>query len=63
MIVREYHSQTITRFVSDLRSKMKRVMITSSHDVDTLEEIFDFALKIYLTFKVLLIAKVLEAMF
>jgi len=42
---------------------MKRVMITSSHDVDTLEEIFDFALKIYLTFKVLLIAKVLEAMF
>ena len=55
--VREHCSQTIIRFVSSLRSKIKRAMFTSSHDVDTLEEAFDFALKIDLTFKGLLIAK------
>ena len=35
-------------------------MNTNSHDVDTLEEAFDFALKIDLTFKGLLIAKAWE---
>jgi len=34
-----------------------RTMIMSSHDAGTLEETFDFALKIDLTFKGLLIAK------
>jgi len=55
--VREHRSQTINRFVSGLKSKIKHVMITSSNDVDTLEEAFDFALKIDLTFKGLPIAK------
>ena len=35
-------------------------MITSSDDVDTLKEAFDFALKLNLTFKGLLIAKAWE---
>ena len=55
--VREHHSQTITRFVLGLRSKIKYAMITSSHDVDTLEVAFDFALKIDLNFKGLLFAE------
>ena len=58
--VREYCSQIIIRFVSGLRSKIKRAMITSSHDVDTLEEAFYFALKIDLTFKGLLLVKAWE---
>ena len=53
----EHCSQTITRFVLGLRSKIKRAIIMSSHDVDILEEVFEFALKIYLTFNGLLIAK------
>jgi len=55
--VRKHRSQTINRSVSGLRSKIKHAMITNSHDVDTLEEDFDFALKINLTFKRLLIVK------
>jgi len=55
--VREHHSKTITRFVWDLRSKIRRAMITSSYDLDTVEETFDVALKIDLTFKMLVNAK------
>ena len=55
--VRGHCSQTITKCVSSLKSKIKCVIITSSHDVDTLEEVFDFALTLDLTFKRLLIAK------
>ena len=44
--VREHRSQTITRFVWGLRSKIRRVMITDSYDLDTVEEVFDVALKI-----------------
>ena len=55
--LREHHSHIITRFASGLRSKIKCNMITGFHDVDTLEEAFDFALKLHLTFKELLIAK------
>jgi len=55
--VREHRSQTITRFVSGLKSKIKRAMVTSSHDVDTVEEALDFALKINLTFKGLLLVE------
>ena len=43
--VRKHRFQTITRFVSDLKSKIKCAMITSYHDVDTLEDAFNFALK------------------
>ena len=49
--VREYHSQTVTRFVWGLRSKIRCAMITDSYDLDTVEEDFDVALKIDLTFK------------
>ena len=55
--VREHCSQIITRFVLGLRSKIKCNMITGFHDADTLEEAFDFALKLDLTFKELLIVK------
>jgi len=41
----------ITRSVSGLRSKIKRVIIIDSYDLDTIEEAFDVALKINLTFK------------
>ena len=44
--VREHRSETITRFVYDLRPKIRCVMITSSYDLDTIEEAFDIALKI-----------------
>ena len=49
--VRENHSQTITRFVSDLRSNIRRAIITSSYSVGYVEDAFDFSLKIDLTFK------------
>jgi len=58
--VREHYSQTITRFVSGLRSKIKCAIIMSFHDVDTLEKAFDFALKLDLTLKGILIAKTWE---
>ena len=51
--VREHHFQTITRFVWDLRLKIRRAMITAPYDLDTVEEVFDVVLKIYLTFKML----------
>ena len=43
--VREHRSQTITRFVSGLRSDIKRIMTTSSYGVDSIEDVFAFALK------------------
>ena len=49
--VREYCSHTVTRFIWDLRSKIRRAMITGSYDLDTVEETFDVALRIDLTFK------------
>ena len=49
--VREHHSQVVTRFVWDLRSKIRRVIITGSYDLDTIEEAFDVTLKMNLTFK------------
>jgi len=55
--VREHRSQTITRFVWGLRSKIRRVMITDSYDLDTVEEAFDITLRIYLIFKRLVNAK------
>ena len=54
----EHHSETITRFVWGLRSKIRRVMIIGSYDLNTIEEAFDVALKIYSTFKTLVNAKV-----
>ena len=51
--VREYHFETITRFVWGLWHKIKRVMITDSYDLNTVEEAFDVTLKIDLTFKML----------
>ena len=56
--VREHHSETITRFVWGLRSKIRRAMITDSYDLDIVEEAFDVALNINLTFKTLVNAKV-----
>jgi len=53
----EHHSHTITRFVWNFRSKIRRVMITSSYKLDTVEEAFDVAFKINLTFKRLVNAK------
>ena len=43
--VREYCSQTVTRFIWNLRSKIRRAMITGSCDLETVEEAFDVALK------------------
>ena len=51
--VREHPSETITRFVWDLRPKINRVMITGPYDLDTVEEAFDVALRLDLTFKTL----------
>jgi len=51
--VSEHHSETITRFIWGLRPKIRRAMITGSYDLDTVEETFDVALKINLTFKTL----------
>jgi len=36
--VREHYSETITRFACGLRSKIRRVMITNSYDLNTVEE-------------------------
>jgi len=55
--VREHPSKTITRFVWGLRLKIKRVMITSPYDLDTVEEAFDVALRLDLIFKTLVNAK------
>ena len=43
--VREYCSQITTRFVSGLTSDIRRTMITSLYDVNSIEDTFDFALK------------------
>jgi len=56
--VKEYHSETITRFVLSLRPKIRRDMITGSDDLDNVEEAFDVVFKIDLTFKMLVNAKV-----
>jgi len=53
--VREHHSHIVTRFVWDLRSKIRRV--TGSYDLDTVEEAFDVTLKIILTLTRLVNAK------
>ena len=50
--VREHHSEIIIRVVWDLRPKIRRAMVTGSYDLDTIEETFDVALKINLTFKI-----------
>ena len=59
--VREHHSETITRFVRDLRPKIRHAMITGSYNcsynLNTIEETFDVALKIDLTFKTLVNTK------
>jgi len=54
----EHHSETITRFVWSLKLKIRRVMITGPYDFDTVEEAFDVVLKLDLTFKTLVNAKV-----
>ena len=56
--VRKHHSETITRFVWGLRPKIKRAMITDPYDLDTVEDAFKVALKLDLTFKTLINAKV-----
>jgi len=61
--VREHRSQTIIRFVLDLRSDVRRAMITSSYGVDSIEDAFGFVLKIDLTFKEIISAKSLRAVF
>jgi len=58
--VREHCSLTITRFVSGLKSNIRRAMISSSYGVDSVENAFDFALKIDLTFKEIVSAKAWE---
>ena len=47
--VREHRSHTTTRFVWGLKSKIRRVIITGSYDLDTVEEAFDVTLKMDLT--------------
>jgi len=54
--VREYHSETIIRLVWGLRPKIRHA-ITGSYDLDTIEEAFNVALKIDLTFKMLVNVK------
>ena len=51
--MREHHSETITRFIWGLRPKIKRTVITDTYNLDTVEEAFDVAIKIDLTFKTL----------
>ena len=46
-----------TGFVSGLRSDIRRAIISSSYGVDFVEDVFDFALKIDLTFKEIVSAK------
>jgi len=53
----EHHSETITMFVLGLRPKIRRAMITGPYDLDIVEEAFDVALKLDLTFKMLVNAK------
>ena len=55
--VREHHSEIITKFVWGLQPKVRHAMITVSYDLDTIEEAFDVALRIDLTFKTLVNAK------
>jgi len=55
--VRKHHSETITRFVWGLRPKLRRDVIIGSYDLDTIEEAFDVALKLDLTFKTQVNAK------
>jgi len=49
---------TITRFISGLRSDIRRTVITSSYGVDSVEDTFGFALKIDLTFNGIVSSKV-----
>ena len=56
--LREHCSHTVTRFVWSLKSKIRRAMITCSYDLDIVEEAFDVALKIDMTFKRLVNVKV-----
>jgi len=58
--VREHRSYTITRFVSGIRSNIRRSIITSFYGVDSVEDAFNFVLKIDLTFKGIVSAKVWE---
>ena len=53
----EHHLETITKFVWGLQPKIRRAKITDPYDLDTIEEAFDIALKINLTFKTLVNAK------
>ena len=55
--VREHHSETITRFIWGLRLRLRRALITSSYDLDNVEEAFDVVLKLNLTFKTIVNAK------
>ena len=55
--MKEYHSETITRFVWGLQPKIKHFMIIGLYDLDIVEEAFNVALKIDLTFKTLVNAK------
>jgi len=55
--MREHHSEAITRFVWNIRHKIRHTMITGSYDLDTVKEAFDIALKIGLTFKTLVNGK------
>jgi len=48
--VREDRYQTISRFCSDLRSDIRRAMLTSSYHVDSVEETFHLALELKLFF-------------
>ena len=52
-----HHYHTVTRFVWGLRYKIRRVMITGSYDLNTVEEAVNVALKIELTFKSLVNTK------
>ena len=56
--VREHPSETLTRFIWGLRPKIKHAMITDPYDLDTVEDAFDVALRLDLTFKTLINAKV-----
>ena len=53
----EHHSKTIISFVWGLVSKIRCAMITGPYDLDTIEEAFDVALKLELTFQTLVNVK------
>jgi len=55
--VREHPSETVTMFVWGLRPNIKHAMIAGPYDLDTVEEAFDVALRLDLTFKMLVNAK------